>query len=265
MTTVKANALNAGRTRPRSFALKAMLAFVGLALFVSFLGLGSWQLQRRAWKLDLIERVNERVRTQPVAAPAPAQWPQITAQQHEYLPVTLTGHFLPQKTVLTQAVTELGAGFWVVTPLQAADGSQTLINRGFVPSSERQAWLAESSAAPTESPVQTVTGLLRMTEPDGGFLRDNDAAQQRWYSRDVGAIAAAQGLERAAPYFIDAGRPGQALAAQAWPRPGMTVIAFHNSHLVYALTWFGMALMVLVAAGVVVRWEKRRAAAHKPL
>ncbi len=233
-----------------------MLAFVGVALFVSFLGLGTWQLQRRAWKLDLIERVNERVRAAPVAAPAPGEWPQVNAQQHEYLPVTLTGQFLPQKTVLAQAVTELGAGFWVLTPLQAADGSQTLVNRGFIPASERQAWQPDRSGV-GDAP-QTVTGLLRMPEPGGGFLRDNDAAQQRWYSRDVAAIAAAQGLERAAPYFIDAGRPGQPMAAQAWPRPGMTVISFHNSHLVYALTWYGMAAMVLVAAAVVVRWERRR-------
>lgn len=256
--------MNAGPARPRSVLLKAMLALLGMALFVSFLALGSWQLQRRAWKLDLIERVTERVRAAPVAAPGPAQWPQVNAQQHEYLPVTLSGRFLADKTVLTQAVTELGSGFWVVTPLQAADGSQTLINRGFVPSSERQAWLPDSSAAAAEAPTQTVTGLLRMTEPGGGFLRDNDSQQQRWYSRDVAAIAAAQGLERAAPYFIDAGRPGQPLAANTWPRPGMTVIAFHNSHLVYALTWYGMALMVVVAAVVVVRWEKRRAA-HKTL
>lgn len=233
-----------------------MLAIVGVALFVSFLGLGSWQLQRRAWKLDLIERVNERVRAAPVAAPAHGEWPQVSAQQHEYLPVTLSGQFLPRKTVLTQAVTELGAGFWVLTPLQAADGSQTLVNRGFIPSSERQAWQPDTSAV-ADAP-QTVTGLLRMTEPGGGFLRENDAAQQRWFSRDVAAIAAAQGLDRAAPYFIDAGRPGQAVAAQTWPRPGMTVISFHNSHLVYALTWFGMAAMVVAAAAVVVRWEKRR-------
>ena len=243
-----------------------MLALLGVALFVSFLALGSWQLQRRAWKLELIDRVTERVRADAVAAPTPAQWPQVTAQQYEYLPVTLSGRFLAHKTVLTQAVTELGAGFWVVTPLQADDGSQTLINRGFVPTGERQAWLPQDSAPVADAPVQTVTGLLRMTEPGGGFLRDNDSQQQRWYSRDVAGIAAAQGLDKAAPYFIDAGRPGQPVAAETWPRPGMTVIAFHNSHLVYALTWYGMALMVLVAAVVVVRWEKRRAAAaHKTL
>ncbi len=257
-----------------------MLALLGMALFVAFLGLGSWQLQRRAWKLALIERVTERVRAAPVAVPTPAQWPQVNAQQHEYLPVTVSGRFLQHKTVLAQAATELGSGFWVLTPLQAADGSQTLINRGFVPTSERQTWLPESGAPASESAQQTITGLLRMTEPGGGFLRDNDARQQRWYSRDVAAIAAAQGLDKAAPYFIDEGRPdlarardsagmdspGIPVAHSTWPRPGMTVIAFHNSHLVYALTWYGMALMVLVAAIVVVRWEKRQAApAHKTL
>lgn len=256
---------DAGRSRPRSTTFKAVLALLGLALFVSFLGLGSWQLQRRAWKLALIERVTERVRAAPTAAPAPAQWPEITPEQHEYLPVTVTGTWLSHKTVLTQAVTELGAGFWVLTPLQAADGSQTLINRGYVPTSERQAWLPGPDAASADAAPLTLTGLLRMSEPGGGFLRANDPAQQRWYSRDVAAIAAAQGLGQAAPYFIDLGRPGQPAqpgTAPPWPRPGMTVIAFHNSHLVYALTWYGMALLLLVAAFIVVRWEKRVSAAH---
>ena len=249
------DALNAGPARPHSVALKAILAVLGIALFVSFLGLGSWQLQRRAWKLALIERVTERVRAEPVAAPARAQWPEINAAQHEYLPVTISGQFLQYKTVLAQAATELGSGFWVMTPLQTADGNQILINRGFVPASERQAWLSEAA----DATPQTITGLLRMSEPGGGFLRDNDPANQRWYSRDVAAIAKAQGLSQAAPYFIDQGLPHQPQVqpSQTWPRAGMTVIVFHNSHLVYALTWFGMALLVLVAAYVVVRWERR--------
>lgn len=263
MNSTDVNALNAGRTRPRSVALKAMLALLGMALFVVFLALGTWQVERRTWKLALMERVTERVRAEPVAAPSPAQWPEVNAAQHEYLPVTVSGTWLPHKTVLVQAATELGAGFWVVTPLQAADGSQTLINRGFIPASERQTWLpaADVPADISATAPQTVTGLLRMTEPAGGFLRDNDPANQRWHSRDVAAIAAAQGLEQAAPYFIDQGhpgRPGTPPTAQTWPRPGMTVISFHNSHLVYALTWYGLALMVLVAAYVIVRWEKRQ-------
>ena len=78
----------------------------------------------------------------------------------------------------------------------------------------------------------------------GGFLRRNDPAADRWFSRDVDAIARAKGLADAAPYFIDADRAGD-----AQPIGGLTVIAFRNPHLTYALTWFAMAggLLVLVA------------------
>ena len=109
----------------------------------------------------------------------------------------------------------------------------------------------------------TVQGLLRISEPGGGFLRHNDPAAQRWHSRDVAAIAAAQGLPNAAPFFIDAGLPGSpgataaSASANTWPQAGMTVIRFANSHLVYALTWFGLALMTVVAGVYVARYERR--------
>ncbi len=155
-----------------------------------------------------------------------------------------------------QASTRLGAGFWVLTPLQAADGTTVLVNRGFVPPEARE----RSSRAATEPKGETaVTGLLRITEPKGGFLRKNDPAADRWFSRDVQAIAAARGLGNAAPYFIDAeAMPSAPGAAPAWPAGGLTVIAFPNSHLVYAITWYGLALMVAGAAWFVWRDDRRR-------
>lgn len=264
-----ASALTRGRRRLRQVAL----AFVGLALFGTFVALGQWQVERRAWKLALIERVEQRVHAPPVPLPPPSAWPQVNAAMHEYLPVAFSGRWLHDRAVLTQATTELGAGFWVVTPLQQADGTQVLVNRGFVPQEQRAQWLPSSArsdgfGAPA-GPVVTVQGLLRMTEPGGGFLRKNDPAQQRWHSRDVAAIAQAQRLTAAAPFFVDAGLPGRAQshanvaaattsAGAAWPRAGMTVVRFHNTHLVYALTWYGLALMVAVAAWYVARYERRR-------
>ena len=90
---------------------------------------------------------------------------------------------------------------------------------------------------------QGVTGLLRLSQPDGAFLRANDPQAGRWYSRDTQAIAASLGLSDVAPYFIDADRAGD-----AQPIGGLTVIAFRNPHLTYALTWFAMAggLLILV-------------------
>lgn len=257
--------------RPHPRWLVVLLAVLGIALFLGFCALGVWQVERRAWKLDLIERVTQRIQATPVAIPAPALWPQVNAARYEYLAVRLQGHWLTDKTVLTQATTVLGAGYWVLTPLQQANGTQVLVNRGFVPQTQRTQWLLPQ-ARPTATAPVTVDGLLRMSEPGGGFLRRNDPAQQRWHSRDVAAIAQAQQLAQAAPFFVDAGRPVLQSGASAelspamqgvWPRPGLTVVQFSNSHLVYALTWFGLAIMVAGSALLVARYERRlRTASH---
>ena len=235
--------------RPRSRWTLAVLALVGLALFTAFIALGTWQVQRRSWKLDLIERVAQRIHRAPVPLGTLGPWAGVTAAQHEYQPVQIHGRLLTSKTLLSQAATELGAGFWVMTPLRLPDGAFVWINRGFVPASARQDWAAPR----TPDADTTVTGLLRMNEPGGGFLRRNDALAGRWHSRDVLAMSAAQGLAPAAPFFIDAGLPGQPAPPADGPRPGMTVVRFHNSHAVYALTWYGLALMVVGAAWVVAR------------
>lgn len=243
---------------PRPAGALAALALCAAFLFVGFMALGTWQVERRAWKLDLIARVEQRVHAAPTPPPSPAQWPQITAAADEYRHLVLTGRFLHDKATLVQASTVLGSGFWVITPLQMADGSVVLVNRGFVPPEARE-WSARRGA---ETPgTTTVTGLLRMTEPGGAFLRRNDAADGRWYSRDVQAIAAAHGLASAAPYFLDADAlPGNAAGDPALPVAGLTVISFHNSHLVYALTWYALALMVAGASWFVgrIEWRLRR-------
>lgn len=253
-------AAHATMALPRRGLRRVVLLVLGIALFLGFVSLGTWQVQRRTWKLDLIERVDQRVHAAPVALPPVKQWPDINAARHEYLPVVFQGRWLPGKTVLTQAVTELGAGFWVITALQRDDGTQVLVNRGFVPQEQRAQWL---EAQPSVGSPASVQGLLRMSEPGGGFLRTNDPAQQRWYSRDVAAISRALDLPQAAPFFVDAGLPATTAAASAapsWPRASMTVIRFHNSHLVYALTWYGLALMVVVASWYVARYERRMGA-----
>jgi len=228
------------------------LTAVLLALFFfgSFCALGTWQVERRSWKLELIARVDTRVHAPPVAAPGPAQWPTVTAAGAEYRHVSVTGRYLNEASTPVQALTELGSGYWILTPLQLADGSIVIVNRGFLAGDRRPAVGATSGPTATV----TVTGLLRMSEPKGGFLRRNDPAAQRWYSRDVQEIAKARGLERVAPYFIDADRATGAGAAANVPVGGLTVIAFHNNHLLYAITWYTLALMIPAAL-----WFARRA------
>ncbi len=233
--------------RPHTAKRHTAFALVMAGLVLIFLVLGTWQVQRLFWKLDLIARVDARIHAAPVPAPGPTDWAAVTAANDEYRRVTATGTFLHNREVLVQAVTERGAGFWVVTPLQTNDRGTMLINRGFVPPDRRQP--ASRAEGQLSGPV-TVTGLLRITEPGGGFLRHNDPAANRWFSRDVAAIAARQQLSDTAPYFIDAdatGNPG------GLPVGGMTVVSFRNSHAVYALTWYTLALMSIGAVVYLLR------------
>ena len=207
-----------------------------LALLVcgvaGFSALGVWQLKRLHWKRALIARVEGYLHAPPTPAPPPALWPTLDSEREEYRRVVVHGQYVQGAETRTQAVTELGAGYWVLSPLRTAQGWVVLINRGFVP--------ANTQAAPPPAGPVTVPGLLRRSEPGGGFLRTNQPAQERWYSRDVAAIARARRLQNVAPYFIDAAANP---AATGWPRPGMTVIRFRNQHLQYALTWFALALL----------------------
>jgi len=224
-------------------------------MFAGFSALGVWQVQRLAWKQDLIRQVDARIHAAPAAAPPPDQI--VTRQADQYRRVVVSGRFDHSREALVKAVTDLGPGYWVMTPLTTDRGFTVLINRGFVPS-ERQK--PTDRAAGQVDGETTVVGLLRLTEPDGGFLRANDPAGDRWFSRDVAGIAKARGLfGPVAPYFIDA---DATLNPGGWPRGGLTVVRFANSHLIYALTWFGLALMSVAGFVLFAREEKRRRAAR---
>ncbi|OLP62094.1 Surfeit locus 1 family protein [Xaviernesmea oryzae] len=236
------------RVRPRTVVtlLLAVLVTAGL------LALGTWQVKRLFWKLDLIARVEARVQAPPGAIPAPDEWSDFDPATQEYRHIRLSGTFLHDKEVLAQANTILGPGFWVLTPLIQADGSVILINRGFVPPDRRD---PATRTDGNPSGTVDVVGLLRLSEPKGAFLRSNDAATGRWYSRDVQAIAEAKGLpaDKVAPFFIDADKtpnPG------GYPVGGLTQVVFPNNHLVYAITWYSLAGMLM--AVIIVLYRRRQ-------
>ncbi len=238
----------------RSVAASAVLAVAGSLVFIVLMALGAWQVHRLSWKLDLIARVDARVHAPPSPAPRLPEWPSVGAATDEYRHIAARGVYIEHRDTLVQAVTELGGGFWVLTPLRTDAGFTVLVNRGFVAHDGRDPQALRPSAGET-----SVVGLLRISEPNGAFLRHNDPAADRWYSRDVPAIAAARGLGAqdagpVAPYFIDAeASPG----GRGYPVGGLTIVAFPNNHLVYALTWFGLAAMLAGALAWVARDEIR--------
>lgn len=225
--------------RRRFLPVAALLLCAALAA-----GLGGWQVKRLAWKEALIAHVQAALAMPPVEADTLPFAPSTEAVEAlEYRPVRITGRFEQGSTTLVSALTEEGAGFWVLAPLQMADGRSIWINRGFVPLG------AKRDTVPTPDGSLTIIGLLRKSEPKGRFLQANMPTQERWYSRDIAAMSAARGISGAAAWFLDA--RGARIPGQ--PIPGLTVITFPNSHLQYALTWFALAGLCVAGAVLVMR------------
>ncbi|MEM6463235.1 MAG: SURF1 family protein [Pseudomonadota bacterium] len=227
-----------------------LLLLIGAVLVACLVMLGNWQVRRLDWKVGLINAVETRAHGTPVEAPPYEDWHAINADSHAYLRVTAQGNLLHNNEIAVQAVTEIGAGYWIMTPLVRENSETIWINRGFVPPELRD----PATRPNVDSEAVSVTGLLRISEPEGTVLQSNDPATNRWYSRDVDAFSLHKGLSDTAPFFIDAGAGED---PQAWPRGGMTRIDFRNSHLVYALTWYSMAAL-LAGAMVYVVWLSRR-------
>lgn len=245
--------------RRRKSPLRKLLpaALTVLVAFGILVGLGTWQLERLAWKQDLVAKVEARIHGPVQAAPVEADWPAINFEDHEYRHVAAQGRFRHDLEVQVYALVDSaadgsgGPGYWVVTPLVMADGATILVNRGFVPLDRRA---PASRAEGQVDGLVTVTGLLRMPEDATLFTPENEPAKDSWYSRDPLAIAGAKGLLRTAPFLID---------ADATPNPGglpvggLTRITFPNRHLEYALTWYGLAV-TLLAVFAAYAWGRLR-------
>ena len=146
-------------------------------------------------------------------------------------------------------------GFYLLTPLGSRDGSIVIVNRGFVPTELRD----PATPARASRRRGDLHGAVRAPEKRGWFMPENDPARNIWFTRDPQRSRGAKGLDRVAPFFIDADAgpdPG------GWPRGGQTRLAIPNNHLQYALTWFGLALTL---AGVFGAFAWRRPAAGDEL
>ena len=218
---------------------KILFGVLTVAAIAMFLALGIWQVQRLVWKTGLIARVNARVAAPAVAAPGVTEWGQVNKAADEYRHVTLRGRLLNDAEAQVYTLSDYGAGYWIMTPLRRDDGTVVYVNRGFVPMDKR----VPATRLETQPQGEvTVTGLLRMPEVKGWLLAQaNDPTRDAWYRRDIAAMAQARHIGTVAPYFVDADatpNPG------GWPKGGLTVVKFPNSHLAYALTWFSMAAML---------------------
>jgi surfeit locus 1 family protein len=249
MTAAGAASLRGGVLVP---SLAAVLAF---AVLVS---LGMWQLDRKAWKEGLIATIDERLSAAPVALPASSAWPNLTAAQDEFLRVAVTAEFLNDReaTVYTNGSTlregSSGPGYWIFTPARLGDGAIVMVNRGFVPDGRQNP--ATRPGSELAGPVSMV-GVLRWPEEPGLFTPAGDPVRNIWFARDSGAIAAAKGLN-AAPFYVELESPSP---PGGLPRTGRLHATLPNNHFGYALTWLGLATVLVGVYGtwLVSNWRKQ--------
>ena len=205
-------------------------------LFAILCGLGTWQLERLQWKLALIATVNGHM------AAAPVSLDQITAMKPDdaqYRRVTLHGQFDHGKEAYIFTTDAGAAVYHVLTPFKTDDGKLLMVDRGEVPKEKLN---PASRAAGNVAQDTQITGVWRAPDAPGLFTPPPDAAHRIWYARDLSSIAAADHLALSAPVVIEADaspNPG------GWPKGGQTVVSFRNQHLSYAVTWFGLAIVLL--------------------
>lgn len=225
------------RERFRFTLWPTLFTIPALALLI---GLGTWQIQRLHWKLDLIAKRSAALAAAPVAAPESGA----EAEALDFNHVTVRGTFDHAKELYIAATDEHGLTGWqVVTPLTLEDGRIVLVNRGFVPEAQRP---PETRAAGQVAGEVTIEGILRIPhKPSGWLVPGNGPRQNYWLYVDIPAMAEADGLDQGKllPYSVDAGKapnPGGV------PRGGQTPIELPNDHLQYAITWYGFAVTLIV-------------------
>ncbi len=201
------------------------------------LALGTLQVHRLGWKTELIAAREASLARPPVALS------RITRDRitPAFRRVRVGGEFLHDKEIRLGPRTLNGAAGWhVITPLRLIGGGIVLVNRGWVPYGRKNP--ATRRAGLVKGPIR-VEGLVRDPPAPGWFTPDNVPSKGDWYYVEIAAMASHLGLDDVAPYLIDAGpnpNPG------GLPIGGQTIVRPPNNHLQYAITWYALAVVLLV-------------------
>jgi surfeit locus 1 family protein len=193
-------------------------------------------LERLQWKLALIAQVNGNMAAAPVSLDEILAMDQGAAQ---YRHVRLQGHFDHARESYVFTTDDGAAVYHVLTPFTVEGGRVLMVDRGEVPKEKLD---PASRAAGNVAGETQVTGVWRTPDAPSNFTPPPDTANRVWYSRDLTGMAAFHHLTLAASQLVEADatpNPG------GWPRGGKTVVTFRNQHLGYAITWFGVAIVLL--------------------
>jgi surfeit locus 1 family protein len=221
-------------------------AIATLILLAGLLWLGNWQLDRKAWKEGLIDTLGQRLAGAPAVLPPRERWASLDPAVDEFRRVQFRAEIVPGEEALVFTSGSAfrpdvsGSGYWAFAPARLAGGGVVVIDRGFVPEGRQDK--ATRAAGEIAEDVDMV-GVMRWPEPAGWFMPAADPGHNLWFVRDPTAIAQAKNWGEVAPFFIELESP---VPPGGLPFPGPLKVELPNDHLQYAMTWFGLAAVLVV-------------------
>lgn len=217
--------------------------YILLTVPILTFGLGTWQIQRRKWKLNLIQEMQEKSDAEPVDFPEDYS---NELNKLEYSRVKVTGTFDNSRTILMGPKSILkedessgglismagNVGYHVITPFKVKNRDlEILVNRGWIPMQKRK----KSSEWGELDGEVTFTGVVRHTEKRAQFTPKNDPARNMWHCRDLEMLSNHLGTQ---PVFIDADSDS---SVPGGPLGGQTRVSLRNEHVSYIFTWFTLS------------------------
>ena len=203
-----------------------------LVMLAMLIALGTWQVERLHWKTALLAQIDAAEAAPGVPlppAPAPFQKVHVAGRLLGDLRATY-GAEVHDSTAGPVLGTQL------IVPLERAGAEPVLVDLGWIPSDQRQ-----SPKIPTGT--ASVDGYVRPAEHAGFFSATDNPAGREFYTLDPQAIGASLGLHSVAPFTLIAmGPPPPA----GYPEPAKHLPRPPNSHLQYAVTWYGLAITLVV-------------------
>jgi surfeit locus 1 family protein len=210
-----------------------------VVMLLGLIGLGTWQVYRLHWK----EAVLAQIAIAEAAPPIP-----LTADPAPYTKVTVTGHFRFDRAAQFGAEvrdTRAGAtmGFHQIVPLETPDAPSILVDRGWVP---------QKRETPLDDPagVVTVVGYVRPGDMPHWFSPSDDEATRQFFTLDPQAIGTAIGVPDPAPFILVVLGPS---TGEAYPAPAQHLPRPPNNHLSYIITWYGLAVALVIIFSLWVR------------
>jgi surfeit locus 1 family protein len=230
--------------KPRIWPI-VLWAGLGVAVLI---GLGTWQLFRLAEKEALLAEIAQRTMAPPISLS------EVLARRDkgtdiEFVAVRARGSFDHKSERHKLASFDGSPGWEIITPFTSDEGIVALVDRGLVPGN-----LQDASKRPEAAPTVEVTAIIRSHNNARGFFDpENDVDGNLWYWWDVPAMLSSVSIAtemKVAPFVLQA-LPGD--DPKKFPRAPKPEAQLSNNHLQYAITWYSLAIVLLVVAGLFIR------------